>query len=327
MSRHSPTERLGVIAADYATTLHLNWIFREQPIADVGIDAIIEECIDGNPTGYFLAVQIKSGESNFYITSTDIIYYFSNVHYNYWLNLNIPIILIAHLPKNNIIYWQKIDKTTIIKTANKWKLKIPRSNLLDKKAKEPLKRYIKSFKKVNIESIFNFIIDKDSILNSSIFLESTKSISKINSLLNSIGEQLNVFTEEDQSKDYRQPKTPLEQQCRSFCLIAERLDHEILIFSKVFADELLLLEKKLFIFKSRDSHNASLDFKDTLQKTIEITNNNINTFQTAMKIIKEFPKNPIHLKKLREKLIETHELLINEHKSAISLLKPITEII
>ncbi|MFZ1571088.1 MAG: DUF4365 domain-containing protein [Thiolinea sp.] len=134
MLRHNPTERLGVIAADYAITSHLNWIFREQPIADVGIDAIIEECIDSDPTGYFLAAQIKSGESNFYITDNAIFYYISNVHYNYWLNLNIPIILIAHLPKYNLIYWQKIDTTTIIKTKSQWKLKIPKTNLIDKKS-------------------------------------------------------------------------------------------------------------------------------------------------------------------------------------------------
>lgn len=321
MLRHNPTERLGVIAADYAITSHLNWIFREQPIADVGIDAIIEECIDSDPTGYFLAAQIKSGESNFYITDNAFFYYISNVHYNYWLNLNIPIILIAHLPKYNLICWQKIDKTTIIKTKSQWKLKIPKTNLIDKKSKELLTKYLRSFQKLNIKDIFNSITDKDSILSASLFLESTKSISNINSLLNNIGEQSRKFSQENHSKSI----TPLEQQCKSFYLIAQRLDHEVLIFSKVFADETLLLEKQLFIFKSSDPESTSLNFKDRLQQTINITNANIAAFQTSVEIIKGFPKKPLYMKSLREKLVETHELLITEHEAARSLLTPIVE--
>ncbi|WP_461491568.1 DUF4365 domain-containing protein, partial [Pontibacter sp. HJ8] len=41
MSRYSSTERLGVIATDTIVTKDLGWIFREQTIVDVGIDALI----------------------------------------------------------------------------------------------------------------------------------------------------------------------------------------------------------------------------------------------------------------------------------------------
>ncbi len=84
-SRYSPTETIGVHAVGYIVAKELGWIFREQPIVDVGVDAIIEQCEDGNPTGRFIAVQIKSGAGNFYISKNKnrITYDASHIHYNY----------------------------------------------------------------------------------------------------------------------------------------------------------------------------------------------------------------------------------------------------
>jgi hypothetical protein len=36
--RYNQTERLGVVETDLIVTKKLRWIFREQPIVDVGID-------------------------------------------------------------------------------------------------------------------------------------------------------------------------------------------------------------------------------------------------------------------------------------------------
>jgi hypothetical protein len=54
-------ERIGVSAVETAFTT-LGWAFREQHVADQGIDAIVE--VDGQttePTGRYFAVQIKCG--------------------------------------------------------------------------------------------------------------------------------------------------------------------------------------------------------------------------------------------------------------------------
>ncbi len=51
MSRYSNTERLGVIETDRIVTKYLGWIFREQPIIDVGLDALIEQSEEGEPKG------------------------------------------------------------------------------------------------------------------------------------------------------------------------------------------------------------------------------------------------------------------------------------
>jgi hypothetical protein len=65
-SRYDNTEQLGIIEAYKIFVGDFKWIFREQPIVDMGINAHIEIVDDGNPSGKLIALQIKTGESYFY---------------------------------------------------------------------------------------------------------------------------------------------------------------------------------------------------------------------------------------------------------------------
>ncbi|HPI19982.1 MAG TPA: DUF4365 domain-containing protein, partial [Candidatus Kapabacteria bacterium] len=136
--RYSNTERLGVIETDRIVTKHLGWIFREQPLVDVGIDAIIEQTEDGNPMGKFIAIQIKTGKANFHVSEKHLIYYVSHIHSNYWLNLDIPIILVAHLPETEQTYWQLICEMNLKKTRKRWRIEIPKKQEFNEKAKNEL---------------------------------------------------------------------------------------------------------------------------------------------------------------------------------------------
>jgi hypothetical protein len=54
-ARYDPAERLGVAEVGQIVQRDLGWIFREQPVADVGIDAHIEQVEEsGFPTGKLL---------------------------------------------------------------------------------------------------------------------------------------------------------------------------------------------------------------------------------------------------------------------------------
>ncbi len=64
MSRFISTDRIGVGKVELVIS-ELGWIFREQPIVDMGVDATIEQVFNGNPTGKIIAAQIKSGKSYF----------------------------------------------------------------------------------------------------------------------------------------------------------------------------------------------------------------------------------------------------------------------
>jgi len=58
-SRYSATERIGVNAVEAIVLNDFKWIFRGQPISDMGIDAHIERVDEGTPSGKLIAVQMS----------------------------------------------------------------------------------------------------------------------------------------------------------------------------------------------------------------------------------------------------------------------------
>ena len=95
-----------------------NWMFREQPIDDVGIDAHMEfiECT-GKPK-QLLALQIKTGASWFKEKKDDCII-FRNINerqYNYWTMNSLPCIVVLYNPDDDMCIWEKLTPETIKKT-------------------------------------------------------------------------------------------------------------------------------------------------------------------------------------------------------------------
>lgn len=131
MARYDKTEQAGVHAVATLVVDKLGWIFREQPIADMGIDAHIELVRqDNNPTGQLIGVQIKSGEGNFHETADAWVYYGTHAHLDYWTGHALPVILVAHLPKRGETLWVQIDESTIHRTRKHWRVAVPKDQRL-----------------------------------------------------------------------------------------------------------------------------------------------------------------------------------------------------
>ncbi|MCF2875387.1 MULTISPECIES: DUF4365 domain-containing protein [unclassified Tenacibaculum] len=131
-------ERIGVFSVAKIFVEDFEWIFREQPVNDFGIDAFVEITKRDHPlinniipTGRLIGLQIKSGESFFSEEKNDhFIYRGNKKHLNYWSNHSIPVILILYDKSNNSAYWQEINQNTITLTKKAFKLPVPKSNLL-----------------------------------------------------------------------------------------------------------------------------------------------------------------------------------------------------
>lgn len=113
----------------------IGYVFREQPIEDYGIDAIIEER-DGNKlTGKLIAVQIKSGDSYFKETVKDkIIFRGKMKHYDYWINYSLPVLIVLYNRKTETCIYELVTKDKVTKTGKTWKIEIEISNHLEKAA-------------------------------------------------------------------------------------------------------------------------------------------------------------------------------------------------
>jgi hypothetical protein len=120
MANH--TERIGVSVISKICEEN-NWYFREQPISDIGIDAIIERYSEETKESKLIALQIKTGSSYFKEhDSFHVFYRISERHYQYWTKYSIPVILILNNPETEEIVFSEIDDSRIKKTGIDYKL-------------------------------------------------------------------------------------------------------------------------------------------------------------------------------------------------------------
>lgn len=95
-----------------------NWMFREQPIDDIGIDAHMEFVDSSGKLKQLLALQIKSGASWFnekkdnYVVFRDI----NERQYNYWTMNSLPCIVVLYNPDDDMCIWQELNDKTIERT-------------------------------------------------------------------------------------------------------------------------------------------------------------------------------------------------------------------
>jgi len=331
--RYDKTERLGVIATDSIITNDIGWIFREQPIIDVGLDAIIEEVIDNEPTGKFLAVQIKSGQGNFYISENFLAHYISNIHYEYWMNLSMPIILVAHLPQENETYWQLISEKNIKKTKKRWKIEIPYSQKLNEKSKSILTNLLS---KQNDASFNIYIGEEDEEDNEFSLLEDIKCLSEattsinklaeinhdLTEIANSFNEKILFYGKQGLSDKSPQVYSSYKGFANSIKIISKRTENEIEIFSHLYSVGIFTFEK--IILKLHYHQIKAMDFGadlspiDNLPETIEFT---LDTFISLKNTMSTLSINHPSFKEAKKQFLEVMELMCSELKVA----KTITE--
>ena len=111
------TEQIGVLYCGLIAAKN-KWMFRVQPIDDVGIDAHMEFVDSSGKPQQLLALQIKSGASWFkekkdgYIVFRDI----DERQYNYWTMNSLPCIVVLYNPDDGICVWQELTEKTIERT-------------------------------------------------------------------------------------------------------------------------------------------------------------------------------------------------------------------
>lgn len=133
MTRH--TERTGVHSVGVRVEGELNWLFRELPANDFGVDAHIEQCIGGRPTGKLIGLQIKSGESYFREADSEaVLFRHSLRHLEYWLNYSTPVIVVLVHPKRQEYIWEVVSTATATRLESGGRIRVPRQQRFDASA-------------------------------------------------------------------------------------------------------------------------------------------------------------------------------------------------
>lgn len=116
------------------------WLFREQPVNDIGIDAHIEYVVNGEPC-QLLALQIKSGPSWFLRVSNGCVVFYdiSPRQYLYWTRNALPCVLVLYNPETKECIWQELSADTIKKVGKGYRVDVPLSQaFLDESSHELL---------------------------------------------------------------------------------------------------------------------------------------------------------------------------------------------
>ena len=342
--RFNALERIGVYKSGLIFSTEINWVFREQPVADVGIDAIIEESINGNPTGRFLASQIKSGIGNFHETKDSFTYYVSNVHYHYWTNLNLPIILIGYVKDSDTLYWEIISKETLVKTVEHWKIEIPKTKVLNGESKSELESIIGS------DSSYNFYIE---LVNGNISIEQVEELGKSYDLITEAGNHstntanllfelskelskytmlVNQKTSKGLDDTSREVKTLISKVSRTVNEYSSNLKSETKLFSEFFGKGLIGLDylSKVHFYISKDyaaikeMQNSVILIRDSIRDTKE-------EFKKMRNAASTLPRKYNNLNSARLNFVEASNYMINEYKVAVqmsnSLINDLNEIL
>lgn len=327
--RYNPTDRIGVYETASLVTKNLKWIFREQPIVDVGIDALIEEVKNGNPTGKFIALQIKSGEGNFHIVDGKITYYATQIHYNYWLNLNLPILMVAHFPSDGNTYWQHINEKNFKRTKKQWKLEIPKTQKFDEKSLPNLVAILPNEEENNITvNIYNRQPTQEDAFE---ILEKVKSIhdateaminigeinGKITRDTNLLNEKLNNYASQKMSVKDIPVVAAFKAYSKQLSYSATRIEQETEIFADYYSEGVFAFESAIFFLRENkyDFNELDADFQPiyTIPDIIDKTLDELNILQSTLK---NLPINYPGMKDARNFYLDVLSLLVRELKEA-----------
>jgi len=165
-NRIDNTDEIGLALLQLVVQRQLGWIIREVRKKDVGIDANIEQVVEGNPTAKYISIQLKTGLGNVYqATSGDFVFYFDEPHYLYWTSSSIPVVFVLCDPNTDTLYWAAILRNRIKKTPKGYSLKISSDSQISENTKFDFETLINTYQGEALipEDIYTYSLEEKSL--------------------------------------------------------------------------------------------------------------------------------------------------------------------
>jgi Domain of unknown function (DUF4365) len=118
----------------------LDWLFREQPLPDYGVDAQAEVVAgDELVTGRLLGLQIRGGNSRFARPTGNEGWTFRDTsdHLDYWLRYSLPVLVVI-VDSDGNAFWEVVTPATVKETPEGFTMVIQRSQPFDIAARDKL---------------------------------------------------------------------------------------------------------------------------------------------------------------------------------------------
>lgn len=126
--KSNKTGRIGLNILSKIVEKELGWVTRlNHQEDDFGIDAFLDVIIDGYITGKSIAIQVKSGNSYFVsLDSANWKFKGEIRHLNYYLNHDIPVLIVLVNVDTEIAYWELCKIEYVDLHENSWTMPIPK---------------------------------------------------------------------------------------------------------------------------------------------------------------------------------------------------------
>ena len=319
--RYNPTERLGVNAIERIVLEELKWIFREQAIADVGIDAIIEVVNNGIPSCQFIASQIKTGKGNFHEKEKVWSYYASDIHYNYWLNSNVPVILVAYIPEEKTAFWISIESQNFIRNRRQWRLDIPKKQKLNAQSENRLLQLLGSVSvqetKWSEERILNLNVKVKNIGNSTEFINNIAALfQNLTSKNNEINKQYSELVDKGYNLQSPQTKKVTNDLIITINKIIPQVDKNINLFSSLYAEGIEAFTQLVQGCKELGLYNTLKEISIKIAPMPVATSTALSQIEGLKNTVDKFSKSDKELKQSATMLSDVLNQVIREFRIA-----------
>lgn len=162
-NKRQSTGQAGEYYVGAIITSDLEFIYRIQPIADIGIDGEIEILNDNREsTGEIVKVQVKASTSKkhpykVFVDSKD---------YEYWKLLNVPVIICFAVVDKREVYWKHANEG--VKAKGSYKYNFSEKDKLSKDSKDKIKRFAKKSTINLFEGLWQIVLTKLKTINEDI---------------------------------------------------------------------------------------------------------------------------------------------------------------
>lgn len=197
-NRIDNTDEIGLAILQLVVQRQLGWIIREVRKKDVGIDANIEQVVEGNPTAKYISIQLKTGLGNVYqATNGDFVFYFDEPHYLYWTSSSIPVVFVLCDPNTDTLYWAAILRNRIKKTPKGYSLKISSDSQISENTKFDFETLINTYQGEALipEDIYTYSLEEKSLFADELMSECSTALKYIREEIDSLDDVINAIVE------------------------------------------------------------------------------------------------------------------------------------
>lgn len=274
-------------------------------------------------------VQVKSGKGNVHESTSAFTYYMTNIHYEYFMRVQMPVVLVLYSPEERCAWWNSINNSTVQPTSSEWKLDLPKHQMLNAESRSALSRLLDDFPKsrailqhgttkIRSESELLSDVTKLSTVSTHISAVSASQL-EFNKGIRRVTQDLRRYTSLGLLESSKEIQGSLTRANALFTRLSTSLDANIKYYTESFTTSCSALE---VLIQIREYDNYLLPEYPSLLASIKVLRSSLDTtipeVETFLSTTEELP-NFVKISRGRAQVIRAIDNMAKELRDSRSL--------